>query len=88
MVKIIEKKTTPELFSEVLSGKKTFEVRLADWKCEENDTLILREWDPKKKKYTGRSIKKRAGYILKTKDLRFFDEKEIQKHGFQIISLE
>jgi len=83
----IEKKTTPEFFKEIKSGKKTFDVRLADWKCKTGDVLILREWDPKKKVYTGRVLEKKVGYILKTKDLKFFSEKDIKKYGFQVIAL-
>ncbi|HJX59374.1 hypothetical protein A2V61_03805 [Candidatus Woesebacteria bacterium RBG_19FT_COMBO_47_8] len=83
----IEKKTTPEFFKEIKSGKKTFEVRLADWKCKEGDVLVLREWDPKNKVYTGRVLEKRVGYVLKTKDLKFFSEKDIKKYGFQVIAL-
>lgn len=86
-MKQIKKKTTPEYFNEILKGKKKFEVRLADWKCKPGDTLILQEWNPISKKYTGRKIKKKVDYVLKTKDLKFFSKKDIQKYGYQIISL-
>jgi ASC-1-like (ASCH) protein len=83
----IEKKTWPKFFKEIKSGKKNFEIRLADWKCHAGDTLILREWNPKTKKYTGRELKKKVTYVLKTKGLKFFSLKDIKKYGFQIISL-
>lgn len=82
----IEKKTTPEYFKHIVENRKNFELRLADWKCEPGDILVLREWDPKKKKYTGRALQKKVSYVLRTKDIKFFSKKDIKKYGFQIIS--
>lgn len=82
----IEKKAWPELFEKVKSGEKTFDVRLNDFKCKKGDTLILREWDPKTKKYTGKSLEKKVGFVLKTKDIeKFWSKEEIKKYGFQVI---
>lgn len=55
----IKKKTWPKYFQEILEGKKKFEVRLADFDVKEGNTLILEEYDPKTKKYTGRTIKRK-----------------------------
>jgi hypothetical protein len=85
MTKKIEKKTWPEMFEAVRDGKKTFDLRLADWECKEGDILVLREWDPKTKKYTSRVLEKKVTFVLKTKDIKFFSKKEIEKYGFQII---
>ena len=52
----IEKKTWPGFFEKVARGEKSFEVRLADFECKAGDILVLKEWDPASKKYTGRSI--------------------------------
>lgn len=82
----IEKKCVPNFFQDVLDGKKTFEIRLADWRCKTGDIFILREWCPKTKSYTGRTLKKEVTYVLKTKDLKFFTEKDIEKYGFQVIA--
>lgn len=81
----IEKKIWPEYFEAVLSGKKKFEVRLSDFGCQVGDTLILREWDPETKKYTGRKLEKPVSYLVRTKDLRFWHEDYIDRHGFLII---
>ena len=82
----IEKETTPELFEKVKSGEKTFDVRLNDFKCKKGDTLILREWDPKTKKYTGRSLEKKVSFVITTKELaKFWTKEEIEKYGFQVI---
>ena len=68
-MKIIKKKAWSELFEKVLSGKKKFDIRLADFDIKEGDILILEEYNPKTKQYTGRVIKKKVGYILSTKDM-------------------
>lgn len=85
MSKRIEKKTWPEIFEAVRDGRKTFDLRLADWECKDGDILVLREWDPKTKKYTGRILEKKVNFVLKTKDIKFFPEEEIEKYGFQVI---
>ncbi len=82
---IIEKKTWPEMFNQLLSGKKTFDARIADFEIGEGDILILREYDPIKKEYTGRKIEKRVTFVLKTKDQKFWAKKDIEKFGLQII---
>ncbi|MBI2459886.1 MAG: DUF3850 domain-containing protein [Parcubacteria group bacterium] len=81
----IEKKIWPEYFEKVLSGEKKFELRLADWQCQTGDILVLREWEPKTKNYTGRQIEKEVGYVLKTKDVNLFSEEDVEKYGYQII---
>lgn len=83
----IEKKTIPELFDKVLSGEKTFDARLASFKCKPGDILVLEEYDPKTKKYTGRKIEKEVTFVLKSKDLeKFWSKEEVAKYGFQIIA--
>ena len=82
----IEKKVWPKYFQLILEGKKTYELRLADWTCEMGDILILKEWNPETKEYTGRIIEKQVTYIGKTKNIKFWSEEEINKYGFQIIS--
>lgn len=84
----IEKKIWPQYFEEILSGKKKFELRLADFEVDPGDILILREWDPKTQEYTGRQVKKKVSYIIKTKDTKFYNNEDIEKYGWQIIQLE
>ena len=83
----IEKKVWPEYFQKILTGKKNFEVRLADWECQEGDILVLKEWDPRSKEYTGRVLEKEVKYVIKTKDIKFWSEEEIEKHGFMVLGL-
>jgi len=80
------KKVWPEYFQKILDGKKTYELRLADWKCNEGDILVLQEWDPETKEYTGREIEKEVTYVGKTKNMNFWPKEDVEKYGYQIIA--
>ncbi|MFH1751404.1 MAG: DUF3850 domain-containing protein [archaeon] len=82
----IEKKVWPDFFQKIVDGNKNFELRLADFECNPEDTLILKEGNPKTKEFTGRIIEKQVRFVLKTKDIKFWPKEEIDKHGLQIIS--
>ena len=86
---IIKKKTWPKYFQAILDGKKNYELRLADWECNEGDTLLLKEWDPETKNYTGREVSKKIKYVARFKinDL-FWPKEDIERYGLQVISLE
>ncbi len=89
-MKIITKKLHPEYFQQILDGKKKFEVRLNDFDIEEGDLLLLREWDPETKDYTGREITKTVGYVGNWKlehFEKFWDRKDIDEKGLMVISL-
>ena len=86
---IIKKKIWPEYFKDIKSGKKKYELHLNDFNIDEGDVLLLQEWDPKTKKYTGREVNKKVTYVGKFKiDKLFWPKKEIEEKGIQIISLE
>jgi len=82
----IEKKVWPEYFRAIIDGKKTYELRLADFECKEGDILVLNEWNPDTKEYTGRKIEKTVTYVGKTKGLSFWSKEDIDKYGYQIIA--
>jgi len=84
----IKKKVWPKYFGLIKSGKKKFELRLADFKVKKGDILILEEWNPKTKKYTGRKLKKKVNYVIKTKSLKFWPQEEIKKYGYQILQFD
>lgn len=84
----VEKKTWPQLFQDVWDGKKKFDLRLADFEINPGDTLVLREWNPKTKEYTGRVLEKGVKYLLKTKDWDFQSEDAVKEHGYQVIQFE
>jgi ribosomal protein S17 len=83
----IEKQTWPEYFKKIVDGEKAFDLRLANFRCKPGDIIVFREWNPKTKKYTGRAVEKKVTYVLKTKNLKFWPKKDIEKYGFQVFSL-
>ena len=81
----IRKKTWAPYFQEILDGKKTFDARLANFNCKVGDILILEEFNPKTKKYTGRKIEKKITFVLNTKKQNFWSQLDIQKYGLIVI---
>ena len=81
-----EKKVLPEYFQEILDGKKNHELRLADWDCNESDILVLQEWNPETKEFTGRTMEKEVTYVGKTKNMTFWSKEDVEKYGYQIIA--
>jgi len=85
---IIKKKIWPKYFNLVSPGKKKFELRLADFEVKEGDTLLLEEWDPKIKQYSGRKIEKRVSYVLQFRLDDFGQREAIEEKGLVVIQVE
>lgn len=62
-MKTIEKKILKQYFRDVYNGKKTFELRKDEDNVQENDLLILREYDGED--YTGNMIMRKVSYVLR-----------------------
>lgn len=84
---IIKKKSWPKIFNLMKSGKKKFDLRVADFKIKAGDTLVLEEYDPKKKKYTGKKLMKKVKYVMKFSLNDFGQRKAVEKKGLYIIQL-
>ena len=86
---IVKKKIWPRYYEDIVSGKKKYDWRLNDFEINEGDTLVLEEWDPETKEYTGRNVEKKVTYVGKF-DLKntFYPMEELLDKGIQIISLE
>lgn len=87
MSREIHKKTTSDYFQLILDGQKTYEYRLADWACKPGDILVLDEIDAVTKRLTGRQVRRKVGFVGKTKGYGPWPKADIDKYGFQIISL-
>lgn len=86
----IRKKCWPEWFEKFCSGERTLEIRLADFDLKTNDILILEEYNPETKKYTGRkaSFKCKKVEHSAQNPLQFYKIEDVKKHSFWIIELE
>jgi hypothetical protein len=84
----IKKKVWKDYYDEVASGKKSFDMRLADFAVAEGDTLLLQEWDPASKAYTGREIEKKVSYVGRFTLDSFGQRTQLEHAGFYILSLE
>jgi ASC-1-like (ASCH) protein len=85
----IRKKVWPVYFEAIASGKKNYELRLNDFEANEGDILVLEEWDPGTKEYTGKKIEKKVTYVGKFKlGELFWPEEQIKEKGIQVISFE
>lgn len=84
---IIKKKIPPEYFDLVNSGKKNFELRVAEFDANEGDILILEEWDPNTKEYTGRKIEREISYVLNFGLNTFGQEELIKEKGLIVLGL-
>lgn len=62
---IHELKIHPEHYKNILLGFKKVEIRFNDRNYQENDLLILNEFDPKTEKYTGCQLKRKVDFIIK-----------------------
>jgi len=59
-----ELKTWSAYYESALSGKKKFDIRKNDREFLLGDTILQKEWDPKKEGYTGREAEYRITYAL------------------------
>jgi hypothetical protein len=97
MSREIHKKLSKKYFDLIASGQKTFELRVADFECETGDVLVLDEYeyenddDTMALRPTGRSLRRKVGYVGKTKDFAWLERPDVaadvKRHGFKVISL-
>lgn len=82
---VIRKKTWPKWFTAMKAKKKNVELRLADFQIKNKDVLILEEWDPKKKEYTGKLLRKKVKRVTKLNLLDFYTARDLKKYGCYLI---
>ena len=84
----IKKKCWPELFEKILKGEKKADIRLADFDISQGDTLVLEEYNPGTKQYTGRVIKKQIKNLNKINPMDYWNAEQIKEKGVWLIELE
>ena len=85
-MKVITKKSCPDLFEKVLAGEKTFDMRVADFDIQPGDILeqIEVNYDGAP---TDRRVRHVVGEVLRTKEVDFWKQEDIDQYGYQVISL-
>ena len=85
-MKIITKKSYPDLFEKALAGEKTFDMRVADFDIQPGDVLeqIEVNYDGTP---TGHKVRHVVGEVLRTKEVDFWKQEDIDQYGYQVISL-
>lgn len=86
-MKVIEKKIWPDFFKKVKARQKNTELRLADFRIAKGDVLLLREWDPQKRMYTGRSLRRKARIVNEVDMLKFHTPAKLKRFGLYLIEL-
>lgn len=81
----IRKKKLPKWFNLAKKKKKNAEFRLADFKIKPGDILVMEEWNPKKKKYTGRVLRRKVKRATKVNPFDFYKVRDIKKYGCYLI---
>lgn len=74
-------KTWPEFFQKVKSGIKSFELRKNDRDFKLGDSLLLQEYNPETKKYTGEEWEGEITYV-------FSDEAFGLKKGYILLGIQ
>jgi hypothetical protein len=82
---VVEKKIWPEFFERMLRGEKNVELRLADFDLKTGDILILKEWDPIRQRYSGRTLSKVVKNLQKINLTAFWDLEKVKKNGLYLI---
>jgi hypothetical protein len=83
----IEKKAWPAWFEAVRTRRKKYDFRLGDLRARVGDVLVLREWDPRTKAYTGRKLRRTITYVSRTRGQKFWPKKLVDRYGFILLSL-
>ncbi len=85
MVREIMKKVWPENFKSLLMGERSCDLRINDFKVSEGNIIVFKEWDPVKKRYTGRSVRKVVKNVSAVNVLDYYSVADLKKHGLLLI---
>ena len=86
-MKTIKMPILSKYLDRITAGKKNIEFRLADFKIKKGDALILEEWNPKTRLYTGKKITKKVKNVIKFNPLDNYSANKINKFGLLAIEI-
>ncbi len=84
-VRVVEKKSWPEYYRSIKSGKRKSEVRLADFTIASGDKLVIKEFNPKTRLYTGKKLEKKVRAATKLDLAGFYSWEDVKKHGVYLV---
>lgn len=84
----IHKKAWPENFRLLKSGRRHLEIRLANFKLRRGDELVFEEWNPRTRRYTGRTIVRKVGLVVKFNLAKLNPLRDIRRYGHYLIWLD
>ncbi len=84
----VAKKSLPEFFSKYKSGKRCAEIRLADFDLRSGDAILLKEYNPKNRKFTGRKVRRKCRSVSKFNPLKHYSMAQLKKYGLYVIEFE
>jgi len=82
---VIRKKNWPNDFNLIRRGKKHVQARVADFRVKPRDTIVFAEWDPRRKKYTGRKLQRKVREVWKFRLNDYGQKAKINKRGLWLI---
>jgi len=85
---MIEKRVWKPFFEDLITDKKNFDIRLADFKLTDGDEVLFREYDQGKREYTGQNIlvKVKNLHLIKFGD--FYPIEKIAECGYEFWAFE
>ncbi len=84
-VRNVEKKSWPQYFKSLASGKRKAEIRLADFAVSPRDKMVLKEYDPKTQRYSGRKKMLKVRSVTKIGISEIYSAEEMAKNGLYLI---
>lgn len=87
MVREIVKKVWPSNFNSLLLGRRNCDLRLNDFRVSEDDIIVFKEWDPEKKRFTGRIIKKVVKHVNNINVFDYYSITDLKKRGLLLVEL-
>jgi len=85
---VIEKRVWKPFFEDLITDKKNFDIRLADFELKEGDEVLFREYDQGKREYTGREILAQVKNLHLIKLTNFYPIEKIEECGCEFWAFE
>lgn len=69
------------------TGTMSLDLRLADFRLQKGDLIVFREWSPKRKRYTGRTLERKVRGLVKFNLAKLNSVRDIRRYGHYLLWL-